>query len=106
MAVDPYVKQAWPHLSLATEVKMEHLETQFDKAVEYVNQVGVKDAKFEYVHDTASETWTITHNLGKYPAVAVVNSAKDVVYGDVTYLTENSLQIVFIGPFAGRAYLN
>ena len=61
-----------------------------------------------YVHDqnSAAATWTITHNLGKYPAVSVVDSAGTVCVGEVTYLDENSLTCTFTAPFSGKAYLN
>tara|TARA_B110000908_G_C9872286_1_gene278876 strand:+ start:279 stop:533 length:255 start_codon:yes stop_codon:yes gene_type:complete len=61
-----------------------------------------------YVHDqgVSSATWNVTHNLGKKPAVSVVDSANTVVVGEVTYVNDNSLTIVFQAAFAGKAYLN
>lgn len=61
-----------------------------------------------YTHDQAqaADVWAITHGLGKRPAVAVVDSAGDLVDGDVRYLDANSLQITFSSAFAGQAHLN
>ena len=61
-----------------------------------------------YVHrqNVPDDTWTIQHNLGKYPAVSVVDSAGTVVYGEVQYLDLNSLTVSFSGGFSGKAYLN
>lgn len=55
----------------------------------------------------ASAHWIITHNLDKYPSVTVVDSAENVVVGDVQYNGKNSLSIDFNGTeFSGKAYLN
>lgn len=61
-----------------------------------------------YTHNqmVASASWTITHNLGKYPSVTVVDSAGTAWEGDITYINNNSLQINFSLPFSGKAYLN
>jgi hypothetical protein len=61
-----------------------------------------------YVHTQAipSATWTITHNLGKYPSVSTVDSAGTWWLGDVAYVDANSLIVRFGTPFAGAAYLN
>lgn len=61
-----------------------------------------------YVHNqnVPSSTWTIAHNLACYPAVAVVDSAANVVYGDVNYVSNNVLTVTFSGSFSGQAFLN
>jgi hypothetical protein len=61
----------------------------------------------QYVHqqDTPLEVWQIDHNLGGYPAVAVVDSANRVGFGEVTYIDVNRLTVAFSAGFSGRAYL-
>lgn len=61
-----------------------------------------------YVHyqTVVSSTWTITHNLGKYPSVTVVDSGGNVIIGDVKYVSENEVKISFTSAFSGTAYLN
>lgn len=61
-----------------------------------------------YVHyqTAVSSTWTITHNLGKYPSVTVVDSGGNVIIGDVKYVSENEVKISFTSAFSGTAYLN
>lgn len=68
---------------------------------------GVDDDK-HYAHDQmiASSTWTIMHNMNKYPSVTVVTSAGDEVEGDVNYTSANALVLSFSAAFAGKAYLN
>lgn len=69
---------------------------------------GDPGATFTFVYKTVSpsDTWDITHNLGKNPSVTVVDSANTVVVGDVKYLSDNELVITFVGAFSGTAYLN
>jgi len=64
------------------------------------------DKFFTFVQSGASATWTIEHNLEKFPSVTVIDSANNVVYGNTTYTDENNLIINFSAPFSGKAYLN
>lgn len=54
----------------------------------------------------SSDVWEITHNMGKHPAVSIVDSAGSIVEGDITYIDNNSLKITFTAPFSGKVYLN
>tara|TARA_R110002051_G_scaffold110285_1_gene182909 strand:+ start:4220 stop:4762 length:543 start_codon:yes stop_codon:yes gene_type:complete len=56
--------------------------------------------------DSASAVWTITHNMGTFPSVTVVDLDNIVVVGDIDYLTTNMIQITFAVPFTGCAFLN
>lgn len=53
-----------------------------------------------------SSTVTVTHNLAKYPAVIVINSAGDEVEGDIRYLNSNSLTVIFNSAFSGKIICN
>ena len=64
------------------------------------------DANFVFTQGIPSATWNITHNLGKFPSVSVVDTADQLMYGDTEYFDENSLTITFSAPFSGKAYLN
>ena len=64
------------------------------------------DKNFVFTQATPSSTWTVTHNLGKFPSVSVVNSSKAIVYGNVNYINTNELTITFSAPFSGQAFLN
>lgn len=61
---------------------------------------------FIHTQGTSSAQWTITHNLGRYPSVTVVDSAGSVVVGGVTYIDEDTVSVQFSAPFSGRAYLS
>ena len=61
-----------------------------------------------YVHTqgTPSATWSVLHNMNKYPSVTIVDSAQNVVIGDVEYNTLNACTITFAAAFSGYAYFN
>lgn len=61
---------------------------------------------FIHIQGEASDTWTIEHNMGRYPSVTVVDSAGSAVFGDVSYTNENQLTVTFSVAFSGKAYLN
>ena len=67
--------------------------------------VGV-DKNFVFTQSSASATWTINHTLNKFPAVEVVDSANDIVIGNVTYNSTTQITITFTAAFSGKAYLN
>lgn len=66
----------------------------------------IADSTYTQCFENASATWTITHNLGKFPSVTVVDSANTVVVGNVDYTNSNSLVITFNAAFSGCAFLN
>lgn len=61
---------------------------------------------FRYSQGSPSAQWSITHALGGYPNVTVVDSAGSVVIGEVTYVTATDITIDFSAPFAGEAFLS
>lgn len=67
-----------------------------------------EDKDKHYVHNqgSSSATWSITHNLNKYPSVSVVLSTNVQGYGKVTHIDQNNLTIDFSGPETGKAYMN
>lgn len=67
---------------------------------------GVSDKNFYYTQGVANSVWSITHNLGKYPSVVIIDSAGSVVIGDINYANTNTLTVTFNASFAGTATLN
>ena len=60
-----------------------------------------------HVHEQgqAATTWAINHTLGGYPSVSVVDSAKTVVIGDVTYTSTAQIVVNYSAAFSGYAFL-
>lgn len=67
---------------------------------------GSADKTYIHIQGMASAVWTVTHNLGKYPSVTVVDSANTVIIGEVLYLDLNTVRLSFSAPFCGSAYFN
>jgi len=61
---------------------------------------------FIFTQGVAATTWDITHNLGKFPSVSVINNNNIVINGEVTYIDNNNVQLNFSAGFSGKAYLN
>ena len=67
-----------------------------------------------YVHtqNSASTTWTINHNLGRFPSVSIKFSSSDNVYTNVqafagvVYNSNNQITINLAAAESGFAYLN
>jgi hypothetical protein len=68
-------------------------------------QNGSNAATVVYTQVSAATTWHITHSLGVFPAVVVVDSAGSTVEGDIHHNSLNDVTITFAVPFAGSAYL-
>ena len=80
---------------------------------EYPDISNVKEAldtalakTYVHIQGEASAVWIIKHDLNNYPSVTVINSADEVVLGNVTYITSNEVKIEFKSPFKGKALLN
>jgi len=67
---------------------------------------GGGDKNYVHVQNNPSATWTASHNLGKKPSVIVVDSADEVVYGEIEYIDDNTVTLTFVGAFSGKAYFN
>lgn len=73
-----------------------------------VGPTGPAGSDLHYVHNQAvvSNTWSVTHNLGKFPSITVIDSSGTEIEGAIAYVNINSVQISFSAPFSGVAYLN
>lgn len=63
---------------------------------------------YSYIHaqPVPSSLWTVTHNLGKFPSVTIIDTANTEVEGDVEFVSNNQLIIRFSTAFSGKAFIN
>lgn len=61
---------------------------------------------FTHTQGAAATVWTITHNLGFYPAITVFDSGLSEVEGAISHQNVNSLTITFSVSISGTAYLS
>lgn len=95
-----------PDSSIKVGVK-EEVKTQMAEELSKVyDEIGKVTLKTKVVEQpTSSDTWSVSHNLGRYPIVTVVDSSGNVIMGDVVYTSENDLQVRFTNQFSGKVYL-
>jgi hypothetical protein len=60
---------------------------------------------FIYSAPSASAEWVITHNMGRYPEVTLVDSTNRVMMADITYVDINTVRVEFAYATGGSAYL-
>ena len=70
-----------------------------------------RDLSYTHTQSSAATTWTIAHNLGKFPSVSLKFSKgayfnNNGALGGVTYTDENNLTINLAAAESGVAYLN
>lgn len=71
-----------------------------------------KDKNYTHHQNSASTTWSVTHNLNKFPSVSLKFSSSDNIYqnvgalGGVVYTDKNNLTINLVTAESGYAYLN
>ena len=61
---------------------------------------------FEFDQAAAATTWNITHNLGRFPSITVIDTGNTVVTGEYNYVSNIRVILTFSAAFAGKAYLN
>ncbi len=78
----------------------------FSPYITEADLASAKDKNFVYEQAIPSNTWSILHNLNKYPSVTVLDSARSEVQGEVVHNSINLITIVFNSSFSGTATLN
>jgi len=76
----------------------------YDFAVFTLSSKGAPTFIFD--QGVPATTWDITHNLGKFPSITVIDTGDTVVTGEYTYTNNNNVVLTFSAAFAGKAYLN
>ena len=64
------------------------------------------DRHLVYEWATPETTVTVSHNLGKFPAVTVVDTAGSEIVCDVRHDDDNTVTLTFSAPLRGTAYFN
>ena len=62
-------------------------------------------ANYTHIQATAQDTWTIPHNLGRRPGVAVLDGEGRIIHADVQHLSDDVVSISFSVPVLGTAEL-
>lgn len=71
-----------------------------------IQSESVTDRYFLHNQIVASQTWIITHNMAKNPAITVIDSSGNRLEGNWTYDSINQVTLQFSAPCNGHAYLS
>jgi hypothetical protein len=74
--------------------------------IDSITQCPDMDKNYVHTQIIPSSEWLINHNLKKYCSVTVVDSADNVVIGDIAYIDQDNIKISFSIQLTGKAYLN
>lgn len=65
------------------------------------------NGSYRHVQGPALISWVIHHNLGFRPGgITIIDSAGDVVEGDIVHLDDNTVVLTFTSAVGGEAYLS
>lgn len=72
-----------------------------------VGQSIVEDKHYIHIQGVASTTWTVNHNLGKYPALRAVDSAGTTIpIVEITDIDVNSCTLSLAFSASGKVFCN
>lgn len=78
--------------------------SQYPKDVPIINTGG--GTNYTFTQGVPATTWVISHTLGYYPNVTVVDSGGTEVIGNKTYNDISTITLTFSAAFSGVAYLS
>lgn len=64
------------------------------------------DKYYLHTQAVASASWSVTHNLTKYPAVTVMDGSGNIVLATITHTSLNASTISFQSAQTGKASFN
>ena len=81
-------------------------EDYFISLLGYDYSSSTGDKNFVFTQAAAKSVWVVPHNLNKFCAVSVVDTAGTIVYGDIEYDSLNQVTITFSASFSGQVFCN
>ncbi len=64
---------------------------------------GGTTAPTTFTQPTPATTWSVSHNLGRYPIVRLKTLGTAEIYGEVSHISVNQFLVLFNNPQAGQA---
>lgn len=65
--------------------------------------LGIYVGRHVHTQSSPATSWTVNHNLGRRPCVAILSTGGVEVDAAVTHVSSNQLTIEFVAAFAGQA---
>ena len=67
---------------------------------------GTGDLNYTHIQNSPSLVWNVSHGLGKFPSVTIVDSGGSEVEGFVQHLDNDNLTITLSYAVSGKAFVN
>lgn len=64
------------------------------------------ETTYTFTQLAAVYSWDIIHLLNRYPSVTVIDSGGTEIIPNVSYISDDEIQLYFENPTSGKAYLN
>lgn len=61
------------------------------------------NSQYEHVQATPASSWTVNHNLSRYPQVAVLSVGGVEMWAETIHTSTNQVMVYFDQPMAGKA---
>jgi hypothetical protein len=73
-----------------------------------INASPVNHVRYVHYQSTVSNDWEITHNLGYFPNVTILDNENPprIIEADIRYLNTSSVRIIMNTSMSGTAYLS
>ena len=83
------------------------LERPLPMVTAYVGPPGPPGGMtYTHTQAIAAAVWTVAHNLGRRPSVAVTDHLGNQIWPDVRWVDDNLVQVTHGTPLTGFAYCN
>jgi hypothetical protein len=70
-----------------------------------ISNSPVNQVKYVHIQNSISSQWEISHNLGFFPNITILDNANRVIEADIQYVNINNAKIVMNVGISGTAYL-
>jgi hypothetical protein len=75
-------------------------------AIMIAPQTPIALTSLEFRQQSPAITWTIVHNLNRFPAITIIDSAGDLILANIAYPDRNTAVVTFNAATSGTAYLS
>lgn len=82
------------------------ISTATQTALDTKQNIGTNYDDKAFTTSFSGSTGTVTHNMGKFPSVTIIDSAGDEIVGDIVHVSINAFTFTFSASTSGIIYCN
>lgn len=84
--------------------------SDLDKPISNATQIALdlvkEDKHYKHIQTTAEVSWLVEHNLNKLPSISTFQNDNTEIVGEIIYVDDNKIMMVFSSAVAGYAICN